>query len=134
MAALAPVLSVDGWKMNTALVERLHLDIRQGVAVIGRRVNTLGQSEDGVQHHRAWLHAYHNWGLPHTSWRQPGRVSKATKGHGAAQRWWPWTLALAASVPDHGWPRQAVLLLRVPPWPQPQAVSRVGGGEERAAR
>src|SRR5215831_13824400 len=41
MEAIEQVLSVCGWKINTAFVERLNLDIRQRVAAIGRRVNTL---------------------------------------------------------------------------------------------
>ena len=50
MEAGAQVLSACGWKINTAMVERLNLDIRQRVAAIGRRVNTLCQGEDGLQH------------------------------------------------------------------------------------
>ena len=49
IGAIEQVLSVYGWKINTAFVERLNLDIRQRVAAIGRRVNTLGQGEDGMQ-------------------------------------------------------------------------------------
>jgi hypothetical protein len=51
--AIEQVLSVWGWKINTAFVERLNLDIRQRVAAIGRRVNTLCQDEEGLQHHLA---------------------------------------------------------------------------------
>jgi hypothetical protein len=36
------------WKINTAFVERLNLDIRQRVAAVGRRVNTLCQGKDGL--------------------------------------------------------------------------------------
>jgi len=43
------VLSACGWKINTAFVERLNLDIRQRVAAGGRRVNTLCQGEDGIR-------------------------------------------------------------------------------------
>jgi hypothetical protein len=42
-------LSVCGWQSKTALVARLNLDIRQRVAAVGRRVNTLGTGEDGVR-------------------------------------------------------------------------------------
>jgi hypothetical protein len=35
------VLSAWGQQINTAFVERLNLDIRQRVAAVGRRVNTL---------------------------------------------------------------------------------------------
>ena len=64
MGAIEQVLSVYGWKINTACVERLNLDIRQRVAAIGRRVNTLGQGEDGMQHQLAVFHVYHNFVLP----------------------------------------------------------------------
>jgi IS1 family transposase len=56
------VLSACGRKINTAFVERLNLDIRQRVAAVGRRVNTLCQGEDGIQHQLVVFHAYHNFG------------------------------------------------------------------------
>jgi len=43
------VLSACGRKINTAFVERLNLDIRQRVAAVRRRVNTLCQGEDGLR-------------------------------------------------------------------------------------
>src|SRR6266853_4249022 len=39
--AIEQVLATCGWTINTSFVERLNLDIRQRVAAIGRRVNTL---------------------------------------------------------------------------------------------
>jgi hypothetical protein len=54
--AVKHVLAARGWKINTAFVERLNLDIRQRVAAVGRRVNTLSQSEDGVQHQLVVFH------------------------------------------------------------------------------
>jgi hypothetical protein len=47
--AIEQILSACGWQINTAFVERLNLDLRQRVAAIGRRVNTLCQGEDGLQ-------------------------------------------------------------------------------------
>ena len=38
------VLAACDWQINTSFVERLHLDIRQRVAAVGRRVNTLCQA------------------------------------------------------------------------------------------
>jgi hypothetical protein len=46
------------------MVERLNLDIRQRVAAIGRRVTTLYQGKDGVQHQLAVYQVYDNFGLP----------------------------------------------------------------------
>jgi IS1 family transposase len=119
--AIEQVLSVCGWKINTSCVARLNLDIRQRVAAVGRRVNTLCMGEDGLQHQLAMFHVYHNFVLPHASLRQPLRAPEATNGSGSVKVWQPWTPAMAVGVTDHVWTRQEVLMFRVPPLPQPQA-------------
>jgi IS1 family transposase len=116
------VLSACGWKINTAFVERLNLDIRQRVAAVGRRVNTLCQGEDGIRQQLVVYHAYYNFCLPHSSLRQPLPVPEITNGSGSAKRWRPCTPAMAAGLTDHVWSLKEVLLYRVPPWPQPQLV------------
>ncbi len=124
--AIKQVLAARGWKINTSFVERLNLDIRQRVAAIGRRVNTLCQGEDGLQHQLALFHVYDNFVLPHASLHQPLPVPEPTHGTGSARLWRPCTPAMAAGVTDHVWTLREVLLYRVPPWPQPHAVYRVG--------
>ena len=69
--AIEQVLATCGWTINTAFVERLNLDIRQRVAAIGRRVNTLCQGEAGLRDQLALFQVYHNFVLPHASLRQP---------------------------------------------------------------
>jgi IS1 family transposase len=120
--AVKQVLAAYGWKINTSFVERLNLDIRQRVAAVGRRVNTLCQGEDGIQHQLAVFHAYHNFVLPHASLRQPLRIPEATNGTGSSKVRQPCTPAMAAGLTDHVWTLQEVLMFRVPPWPQPHAV------------
>ena len=122
LGAIEQVLSGCGWKINTAFVERLNLDIRQRVAAVGRRVNTLCKGEDGLQHQLALFHTYHNFVLPHASLRQPLRVPEATNGSGSAKLWRLCTPAMAAGLTDHVWSLEEVLLYRVPPWPQPHVV------------
>jgi hypothetical protein len=120
--AIEEVLARCGWTINTAFVERLNLDIRQRVAAIGRRVNTLCQSEAGLREQLALFQVYHNFVLPHASLRQPLRVPEVTNGRGAAKVWRSCTLAMAAGVTDHVWSLTEVLCYRVPPWPQAQTV------------
>jgi len=103
MGAIEQVLSMSGWKINTAFVERLNLDIRQRVAAIGRRVNTLCQHEDGLQRQLAVFHVNHNFVLPHASLRQPVPVPEPTHGTGSAKLWRPCTPAMTAGVTDHVW-------------------------------
>ncbi len=98
------------------------IEARQRVAAVGRRVNTLCKGEDGMQHQLTLFHAYHNFVLPHASLRQPLQVPEPTNGTGPAKLWRPCTPAMAAGLTDHGWTLKEVLLYRVLPWPQPQAV------------
>ena len=97
------VLAACGRQINTSFVERLNLDIRQRVAAVGRRVNTLCQGADGIQQQLAVFHVYHNFVLPHTSLRQPLQVPEATNGPGSAKMWRPCTPAMAAGLTDHVW-------------------------------
>jgi transposase-like protein/IS1 family transposase len=118
--AIEQVLATCGWTFNTALVERLNLDIRQRVAAIGRRVNTLCQGEAGLRDQLVLFQVYHNFVLPHASRHQPLLVPEVTHGRGSARLWRPCTPAMAAGLTDHVWTLQEVLMFRVPPWPQPQ--------------
>jgi hypothetical protein len=120
--AIEQALAACGWTINTAFIERLNLDIRQRVAAIGRRVNTLCQGEAGLRDQLALFQVYHNVVGPHASLRQPLLVPEVTNGRGAAKVWRPCTPAMAAGLTDHVWSLREVLFSRVPPWPQPQMV------------
>jgi IS1 family transposase len=120
LAAVNQVLRPLGWQINTALVERGNLSLRQHVAAIGRRTSTLCKGEAGLGHQLTLYHVYYNFVLPHASVRQPLTAPVATMGHGSAKQWRPCTPAMAAGVTDHVWSLREVLLFRVPPWPQPQ--------------
>jgi hypothetical protein len=120
--AIEQMLARCGWTINTAFVERLNLDIRQRVAAIGRRVNTLCQGEGGLRDQLTLFQVYHNFVLPHASLRQPLLVPNVTNSRGAAKVWQPCTPAMAAGVTDHVWSLTEVLFYRVPPWPQAQMV------------
>jgi IS1 family transposase len=121
LEAVEHVLAAWGWQINTSFIERLNLDIRQRVAAVGRRVNTLCQGEAGLQHQLALFHVYYNFVLAHGSLRQPLQVPASTNGPGSAKVWQPCTPAMAAGLTDHVWRLQEVLLFRVPPWPQSRA-------------
>jgi len=118
--AVEQVLAAWGWTINTAFVERLNLDIRQRVAAIGRRVNTLCQGETGLRDQLALFQVSHNFVLPHASLREALAEPIPTNGRGSAKVWRPCTPAMAAGLTDHVWSLKEVLLSRVPPWPQPQ--------------
>jgi hypothetical protein len=112
-------LSTQGWKINTAFVERLNLDFRQHIAAIGRRVNTLCKHEAGLRHQLALFQTYHNFVLPHASLRVP--LPHVTDGTASVKQWQQQTPAMAAGLTNRVWSLRDVLMFRVPPWPQPQA-------------
>jgi hypothetical protein len=116
------VLSACGWQINTAFVERLNLDLRQRVAAVSHRANTLCKGEDSLGQHLVLFQSYHHFCLPHASIRWPLAAPESTKGSGSAKRWQPCTPAMAARLTDHGWTLKEVLLSCVPPWPQPAGV------------
>jgi len=120
--AIEQSLAKCGWTINTAFVERLNLDLRQRVAAIGRRVNTLCQGEAGLRDQLVLFQTYHNFVLPHASLRQPLLIPEVTSGRGSVKVWRPCTPAMAAGLTDRVWSLKAVLLYRVPPWPQTQTV------------
>src|SRR5215472_3573652 len=80
--AIEQVLTACGWTINTAFVERLNLDLRQRVAAIGRRVNTLCQGEAGLRDQLVLFQTYHNFVLPHASLRQRLPLPEVTNGNG----------------------------------------------------
>src|SRR5216117_2076352 len=83
--AIEQVVATCGWTINTAFVERLNLDIRQCVASVGRRVNTLCQGEEGLLDRLVLFQTYHNFVLPHASLRQPLLIPELTNGRGSAK-------------------------------------------------
>jgi IS1 family transposase len=112
------ILAKRGWKINTALIERLNLDFRQHVAAIGRRVNTLCKHEAGLRQQLAMFQAYHNFALPHVSLRLPLPEVEAICDSGPIKRWRRQTPAMAAGLTDRVWTLREMLMSRVPPWPQ----------------
>ena len=89
---------------------------------VGRRVATLCKHEAGLRQQLALYHMYYNFCLPHTSLRQPLPLPEPTSGTGSAKQWRPQTPAMAAGLTDRVWSLREVLMYRVPPWPQPQAL------------
>jgi hypothetical protein len=122
LKAVQQGLSACDWQINTALVERLYLSLRQRVAAMGRRSATPCKSEDGLGQPLALFQVYHNVVLPHASLRQALAAPVPTNGRGLAKVWRPCTPAMTAGRTDHVWGLRAVLMFRVPPWPQPQTV------------
>ncbi len=122
LEAVQQVLAACGWQINTAFIERVNLSMRQHVAAVGRRVSTLCKGEEGLRQQLALYQTYYNFCLPHASLYQALPQPEPTKGTGSAKQWRPCTPAMSAGLTDRMWTLREMLLYRVPPWPQPQAL------------
>src|SRR5436190_9042850 len=98
-----PVLAACGWQINTAFVERLNLDLRQHVAAIGRRVNTLCKHETGLRQQLALFQVYHNFCLPHASLCLALAAPELIEGTGGGKKWRQRTPAMAAGLTNRVW-------------------------------
>jgi transposase-like protein len=67
------------------LCRALNLEIRQRVAALGRRVNTLCRGEVDLRDQMVLFQTYHNFVVPHASLRQALPVAEALHGRGSAQ-------------------------------------------------
>ena len=113
---------------------RLNLDLRQHVAAIGRRVNTLCKHEAGLRQQLALFHTYHNFVLPHASLRLPLPEVETISETGSRKCWQLRTPAMAAGLTNRLWSLRDVLMFRVPPWPHPVCSRNLAGrGEWRSA-
>jgi hypothetical protein len=117
-AMVDQVLSTCGWQINTSMVERLNLSLRQRVSAIRRRSATSCKSATGLAQPLIVFQVYHNFVLPHASLRQPLAEPISPNRTGSARTWRPRTPAMAAGLTDHVWSLKEVLLYRVPPWSQ----------------
>jgi hypothetical protein len=79
-------------------------------------------AQAGLRQQLAVYQLYHNFCLPHASLRQRLPQPVPTNGTGSAKMWQPHTPAMAAGLTNHIWSLGEVLLFRVPPWPQSQAL------------
>jgi len=85
---------------------------------------TVHQRRLGQVRHRMVFgtQTYYNFCLPHASLCQALPQPEPTNGTGSAQQWRPCTPLLGAGLTEHVWTLREMLLYRVPPWPQPQAL------------
>ncbi len=105
------ILARHGWQINTAFIERFNLTFRHHVPALGRRVNTLAKTEEGLRRQCLLAQAYYNFTLPHRSLRLAVTGSSTRK-------WQPRTPAMAAGATDRILSLEELLRFRVPPWPQ----------------
>ena len=98
-----------GLTISTALVERVHLPLRQALAPLARKTSSFCKDRERMRQRVVFFQAFYNRARPHMRLRQP-LPPHARKHHGAMRpRWRERTPALAAGVTDHVWTFRALL-------------------------
>lgn len=106
--------------LNTAYIERLNATFRQRLVWLTRRSRVLAQQATTIVDSMYIVGCYYNFCDAHKSLRI--RLAYGSFGH----RWVQRTPALAASLTDHIWSYQELLMLRIPPprWQPPKQRGR----------
>ena len=103
---LYDLLEVHGFRrlIQTVLIERVNLTIRQGVSLLTRRTWSLPQTDRHLLNHVEWWRGYYHWIRPHRTLREvvPGEK----------RRYRDRTPAMALGLTDHIWTVEE--LLRTP--------------------
>ena len=104
-----------GHTISTALVERVHLTLRQAVAPLTRKTASFCKHRERLRQRVVFFQAFDNVARPHMRLRQPLPLHERTH-HGAIRpRWRERTPALAAGVTDHVWTFRELLTAKFEP-------------------
>ncbi len=106
--------------LNTALVERVNLTIRQSIAGLARRTWSTMQEGPQVLLHLEWWRAYYHFVRPHESLRVALAQPRKRGGKRLPQRYRQRTPAMAAGVTSRRW--TVCELLALPRPAQPMSV------------
>jgi IS1 family transposase len=121
--AVQRTLKALGQRINTAFIERVNRTLRAHVPGLGRREEGLAKTESGLRRRCILFVGYYNLCLPHTSLREAFMQPMPTKGNGSPKKWRQKTPAMSAGQTDRVWHMRELLLFRVPPWRQEEAVA-----------
>ena len=107
LETLLDTLATHGWSLNTALIERFNLTLRQHVPALGRRTLALVQTKLTLSRQLTLVQTYTNFCLPHATLSLPAAGSSRP----SSLR----TPAMALVLTDRVWSLEELLLWRVPP-------------------
>lgn len=104
-------------RLNTAVIERVNLTVRHGVAVLARRTWATAQQSPHLLAYLEWWRAYYHFVRPHESLRVALMQPRERGGKRLAQRYWRRTSAMAAGRTNRRWTACEVLSSPLPPVP-----------------
>lgn len=101
-------------RINTALIERVNLTVRHGVAALARRTWATSQQAPRLLAHLEWWRAYYHFVRPHVSLRIALMQPRERGGRLLAQRDLQRTPAMAAGRTTRRWTERSVLSCPLP--------------------
>jgi hypothetical protein len=104
-------------RLNTAIIPRVNLTIRHGIAALARRTWATAQQSPHLLAHLEWWRAYYHFVRPHASLRVVLVQPRERGGKLLAQRYRQCTEALAAGRTSRRRTVQEVLCYPLPPVP-----------------
>jgi IS1 family transposase len=102
-------------RLNTALIERVNLTVRHGIAALARRTWATAQQSPQLLAHLEWWRAYYHFVRPHASLRVALVQPRERGGKRLAQRYRQRTPAMAAGRTTRRWTAREVLSCPLPP-------------------
>jgi hypothetical protein len=92
-----------GLTRSTALVERVHLPVRQALAPVARKTSSCCNDRERRRQRVVFFQAFDNVARPHMSLRRPLPMCERTRQGAIRPRWRERTPAMAAGLTDHVW-------------------------------
>jgi IS1 family transposase len=104
-----------GLTLSPALVERVHLPLRQALAPWARKTSSFCKDRERMRQRVVLCQGFDNMARPHLSWRQPLPPHERTCRGAIQPRWRERTPAMAAGLTDHVWTLRELLTAKCEP-------------------
>jgi hypothetical protein len=104
-----------GFTISTALVERVHLTLRQALAPLARKTSSFCKDRERLRQRVVFFQAFYTVARPHMSLRQSLPLHERTRRGAIRPRWRACTPAMAAGLTDHVWTFRELLTVQCEP-------------------
>jgi hypothetical protein len=104
-----------GLTISTAVVERVHLTLRQAWAPLARQTSSCCKDRERMRQRVVFFQAFYNVARPHMSLRRPLPMCERTRQGAIRPRWRERTPAMAAGLTDHVWTFRELLTVKFEP-------------------
>jgi len=104
-----------GLTISTAVVERVHLTLRQALAPLARQTSSFCTDRERRRQRVVFFPAFYNVARPHLSLRRPLPMCARTRQGAIRPRWRERTPAMAAGLTDHVWTVRELLTVKCEP-------------------